>query len=342
MKIGPGVWCEDLFDGAKTVPIGSEHTFLSSGEETTNQVLAKAQEWVSSCSVVIATIWKPRDDKSQLQMKAGSGVIVQLRNEIYGLLTAAHVLSQGDNNRDGAEVTLFASPRNWDRAQGIKSFNLRRRKFTAVGFDNKAQDGPDLAILPLARWEWTHLHSLGMVAYNLDKQRWADRDRAKLRGVNSWCISVISGLRWTASLITLRHSEGSRLPVAILTTTTRVEDGGERGGYDFLELDSETTGDSYPTHWKHGLPGTAEEEIEELHGGKVTPSAWGGISGAGVWNLVVEANESGQPDGIVLGELTGICFFANPQKGCIVAHGPKSIKKIATSFIEEGSWASIP
>ena len=53
------------------------------------------------------------------------------------------------------------------------------------------------------------------------------------------------------------------------------------------------------------------------------------MSGAGVWNL-----ESGQPEGGVLGELAGICFYANPEKGCIIAHGPKSIRKIAAKHFE--------
>lgn len=86
MKIGLGNWCKHLFDGARPVAIGSENTFLGAGEEITKKVLAKAQEWVSCHSVVIATIWQPRKDDTELQMNAGSGVIVRLSGKIYGLV----------------------------------------------------------------------------------------------------------------------------------------------------------------------------------------------------------------------------------------------------------------
>ena len=81
------------------------------------------------------------------------------------------------------------------------------------------------------------------------------------------------------------------------------------------------------------LPGKAAEEIESLHYEGVTAEAWGGTSGAGVWNLALGTNADGRPDGQVLAELAGICFYANPDKGCVIAHGSKSISKIAMSHM---------
>ena len=86
---------------------------------------------------------------------------------------------------------------------------------------------------------------------------------------------------------------------------------------------------------KKPLPGTAEEEIDKLHDEGVTRRVWGGTSGAGVWNLAIGTNQRGLPEGRVFGELAGVCFYAKPEKGCIVAHGTKSITRIAASHIEK-------
>ena len=173
-----------------------------------------------------------------------------------------------------------------------------------------------------------------MVAYNLDKERWSYEDTVGLGGIKPWWISIINGVRFEASEIVYRHSEGERESLAIVASNTGIGISEERDGYDYLELPSNTTEHSYPTHWISELPGAAKKEIEEFHDKGVTRRTWGGISGAGVWNLVIGTNDSGLPDGKVLAELAGICFFANPEKGCIIAHGINSIKKIAASHVE--------
>ena len=334
LEFGPGNWCEELLGGEQLSAVGRADTFHGYGEEVASEVLAKAQEWVSSSSVIIVTFGKRTNSNHEPAVTAGSGVIVQLGGGIYGLLTAAHVLSAGENRNDRAKVKLFARPRNWPHAGGIKPINLSPRSCTGVGFGNKKEKGPDLAVVPLSSEEWTRLEGMGLVAYNLDRPRWTDDDKAKLREMKPWCVSVISGLRFEASRIVQRHTDGNRLPLAVIATTTRVEGGGERGGYDFLELDSEASKDAYPTHWKSGVPGTAAEEIEQLHDDGVTRNAWGGTSGAGVWNLAIGTDGSGKPEGGVIGELAGICYYASPEKGCIIAHGPKSIRKIAAKHFE--------
>ena len=121
----------------------------------------------------------------------------------------------------------------------------------------------------------------------------------------------------------------------MMTTNTRVEVARERDDRDYLELPSEITEYSHPTHWTESLPGTAAAEIENLHGEGVSRRAWGGTSGAGVWNLAVGSTQKGLPDGTVLGELAGICFYANLDKGCVIAHGTKSIAGIATRHVEK-------
>ena len=229
---------------------------------------------------------------------------------------------------------MLAPPKDQNQRRNVTGIKLGSRPCTVVGFYNETEDGPDIAIIPLAITEWRNIEGLGMVAYNLDKERWSDEDTAGLRELKPWLISIINGVRFEASEIVYRHSEGKRESLAIVASNTRVEVARERDGYDYLELPSETTEYSYPTHWKNGLPGTAAEEIEEFHDKGVTRPVWGGISGAGVWNLAIGTNDSGLPDGKVLAELAGICFYANSKKGCIIAHGSKSIKKISASHVE--------
>ena len=54
-----------------------------------------------------------------------------------------------------------------------------------------------------------------------------------------------------------------------------------------------------------------------------------------MWNLAIGANKDSLPNGKMLGELAGICFFAKPEKGCIIAHGAKSIGKIGAAHAEK-------
>ena len=149
----------------------------------------------------------------------------------------------------------------------------------------------------------------------------------------SMVFSIINGVRYRASEIVYGHTDEKRGSIVAIATNTKVDVARERNGFDYLELPSEITEFSRPTHWMEPLPGKAAEEIESLHYEGVTAEAWGGTSGAGVWNLALGTNADGRPDGQVLAELAGICFYANPDKGCVIAHGSKSISKIAMSHM---------
>ena len=260
---------------------------------------------------------------------------MRLKGDMYGILTAAHVLRRGDNTRVRAGITVLVPPRDGKWESDIRGIELGSRACTVVGFGNESEDGPDIAIVPLALAEWRNLDRLGMVAYNLDKRRWSDEEKERFIATKPWVLSIVNGVRYEASEIIFRHSRGKRGALAIVTSNTRLVVMGESEGYDYLELPLEQTEHSYPTHWKSELPGAAAIEIEGLDDNGVTRRAWGGISGAGVWNVVVETNDRGVPDGRVLAELAGICFYANPKKGCLIAHGKKSICKIALNHAEQ-------
>ena len=335
MRFSPGKWSEQLLEAAKTERAAVELSLGDYGEETAAEVMATAQEWVSRFTVVIGTAGMAKNSKDARDITPGSGVLVQLNGDMFGVLTAGHVLRRGDNTRDGASVAILTPPRSRKQGADVMGIDLSRRRCTVNGFENESEEGPDIAIIPLANEEWRTLDGWGMVAYNLEKNRWTCEEKAEIREMKPWILSIINGVRYKASQIVYGHTDGSRGSLAIVATNTRVEVAAERAGHDYLELPSETTEHSYPTHWKNGLPGTAAQEIEELHHEGVTRRAWGGTSGAGVWNLAIGTTESGLPNGRVLAELAGICFYANPNKGCIVAHGTKSITSIAAQHLEK-------
>ena len=335
MKLSPGKWSEMLFEGSKTGAPHTIHNFGDYGDETAAAVMDIAQERVSRFTVVIGTTGMEETSKEIRDLAPGSGVIVRLYGEVYGLLTAGHVLRRGDNSKDSVAALVLVPPSNRNQSGEVMALKLSSRPCTVFGFDNETEEGPDIAIIPLASGEWRILEGWGMVAYNLNKERWSDEERAELGEMAPWVLSIINGVRFEASQIVYSHSDGERGSLAIVASNTHIEVVAERRGYDYLELPAEVMQYSYPTHWRNKPPGTAAEEIDELHDEGVTRRVWGGSSGAGVWNLVIGTTECGTPNGRVLVALAGVCFYANPRKGCIIAHGTKSIAKVVATHLEK-------
>ena len=300
-------------------------------QETKMEVMEAAREWAAQFTVVIGTTGMVQNSKQAKDIVPGSGVVIQQHDNAYGVLTAGHVLRRGDNTSDSASVTLLTPPKHQD--DDTMGIDLQSRPCTVVGFDNDTEEGPDIAIIPLESREVGILDARGIIAYNLDKVRWSDKDIAKL-GENPWDLSIINGVRCEASQIIYGHTDGSSGSLAMIATNTKIDVVMEKDGYDYIELPAERTEFSYPINWKEKPPGTAAAEIEHLFNQGVTKQVWGGTSGAGVWKMAIGSTQNGRPNGRVLGELVGICFYANPMKGCIVTHGTKSITKIAASHIE--------
>ena len=325
---GPGKWSDWVFAGADASQIG---TSADHGREISNEGLMAAQDLLAQHTVVIGPERMEADMAAGREIKSATGVLVQLCGDVYGVLTAAHVLRIDKNNReDAASFTIVGLP-DPNKQSGIRGVvRLPDVQCTVDGFDNCTERGPDIAVIPLWKEQWEILEGQGMTAYDLDRARWTDDEKTKFRKLTPWAISVILGARAEASRIVRRNNENGRSALTIIETNTRVDDAEESGEYDYLALPSEVTEDSHPTHWRRDPPGTAAQEIERLYGEGVTQEAWGGTSGAGVWNVVVGANADGRPNGRGVGvELAGICFYASQEKGCVIAHGGKSIRTIA-------------
>lgn len=319
-----------LIEAEKKGASGVVQDLRDVGQEIAAEVMEAAREWVAQFTVTIGTTGMAQNSKEAKDLAPGSGVVIRQHGNTYGVLTAGHVLRRDGNTSNHTQVTLLTS----SRYQDDDSLTLPHRPCTVVGMDNDTKEGPDIAIIPLESGEMGILDARGINAYNLDKERFLDKDIAKL-GKNPWDLSIIYGVRCEASQIIHGHTDGSRGSLALVATNTTVDVAWEKDGYDYLELPSETTEYSYPTKWTETLPGTSEEEIEHLFHKGVTRQVWGGTSGAGVWKMAIESDQNGRPDGKVFGKLIGICFYACPDKGCIVANGTKSITKIAASHMEK-------
>ena len=332
MVLGPGNWSRMLIEATTNGATGAVQNFADFGPTIASEVMKTAQEWAGQFTVVIGTTGTAHDFAQAKEITPCSGVVIRQRGNTYGVLTAGHALRRDLNTSDSARVTLLTPSRT--RNGEVMMLPLPPRRCTVVGIDNETEDGPDITIIPLEGGEMDTLDAWGITAYNLDKKRWSAQDTARL-GKNPWFLSIIHGVRCEASQIIGSHTDGRAGALAFVATNTRTDVVREKDGFDYLELPSEITEYSHPTHWKETPPGTAAKEIEQLfHKEGVTKKVWGGTSGAGVWNVAIGSNETGHPDGVVLAELAGICFYANLDKGSIVAHGAKSITTIAARHIE--------
>ena len=331
MVLGPGNWSSTLIEATTNGGTGAVKSFVDLGSEIAAEVMKTAQEWAGQFTVVIGTTGTVRNFTQAKAIAPCSGVVIRQRGNTYGVLTAGHALRRDLHTSDSAQVTLLTPSRSRD--DEAMALSLPQRLYSVVGIDNQAEDGPDIAIIPLESREMEVLDASGIAAYNLERERWSDLDRARFGG-NPWFLSFIYGVRCEASQIIGSHTDGRAGALAFVATNTRIDVVREKDDFDYLELPSETSEYSCPTHWKEAPPGTAVTEIEHLFNKGVTRQVWGGTSGAGVWNVVIGSNDDGHPEGIVLGELAGICFYANPDKGSIIAHGTRSITTIAAKHIE--------
>ena len=298
-------------------------------------VTQEAQKRVSRFTVAIGTLGPSQNSTDIDKISPGSGVIVELHNDMHAILTAAHVLRRGKNTPDRVEISLIVPPRKRNVDQNAHFINLQSRPCTIDGFYNETKEGADIAMIPLSGREWEILDARGMVAYNLNRERWSDKDRAAISEMDSWLLSVIHGARFMESKVIHDRVEHELGTIVMMTTDTRIDVVRKRGGYDYMELPANTRKLTLPTHWEMELPGTVVEEISELQEQGVTQRVWSGTSGAGVWNLAIGMDQNGMPTGDTWGELAGICFFANPDHESIIAHGSESIRAIADLHMKD-------
>lgn len=335
MQHDPGDWYKQYATKGKEDLTGTEDARADYEKETIFALRNKAQDHVASFSVTLTTTGQEHGSKPLKNLNPGSGVLVQVHDRLHGVLTAAHVLRRSGNTRDATEITVIATPRGW--GDHLFPIPLSSRRILAHGFLNESEEGPDLAIVPLTSAEWRSLNIRGMVAYNLRKQHLSVDDVDRL-GDPTRLISIIHGCSYKASRIVRNYTDSNDVRLTMQTMDTRVKQRATRGGYDYLELPAVIPEDAYPAQWipaaGRDIPGKAKEEIDKLRKSEgVTQEVWAGISGAGVWNVAVGSDTNGKPNGKVLAKLAGICFYANPNKGCIIAHGDRSIEKIAAEYI---------
>lgn len=194
MKTGPGKWSDWLF---ADLPGSQPPSFMDFGEEMSSAVLMAAQDWVAQYTVLVGPDRMEEDIATGRNISPASGVLIRLCGDVYGVLTAAHVLQLGDDNtKDAASVTILAPPKPPGQSGG--GMRLPARRCTVDGFGNKTEHGPDIAVIPLWKEEWETLKGYGWEksAYDLDRVRWPDDEKTEFRKMKKrWAVSVILGAR---------------------------------------------------------------------------------------------------------------------------------------------------
>ena len=171
IKFGPVKWIEDLIASKKIGVMESD--FRDYGQHITEEVLKMGQNRVARSTVIIITTGMAEQTMQVRDIAPGSGVLVQIGNNIFGILTAGHVLRRNQNTSDNVKLTVIPPSKNLQLTDDIMMIELSSRPCTVAGFHNETEDGPDIAIIPLESRETRILDDCGMVAYNLNKKRWS-------------------------------------------------------------------------------------------------------------------------------------------------------------------------
>ena len=95
MKFSPGDWSKTLLEEAKTGANLEVQCLGDYGKVTAAEVMRAAQEWATRFTVVIGTTGMVKNSTQATDMTPGSGVVVRLHSNEYGVLTAGHVLRRG-------------------------------------------------------------------------------------------------------------------------------------------------------------------------------------------------------------------------------------------------------
>ena len=119
MKFSPGQWSEKLFDRANIRAVDSIQSLGDFGPELAAEVMATAQDWVSSFTVVVGTSGIEKNCRQVRSMTPATGVIVRLHGDMYGVLTAGHVLNRGENTSKSAAMTILAPPKDQNRRKNV-------------------------------------------------------------------------------------------------------------------------------------------------------------------------------------------------------------------------------
>ncbi|MCY4304408.1 MAG: hypothetical protein OXC62_06465 [Aestuariivita sp.] len=131
MKCTPGLWSEQLIKRGARKTKNEVQNLGDYGKDIADQVMIKAQKNVSRFMVVIGNTGIAGDNKNIQDINPGTGILVQLNNSDFGILTAARVLKRGDNRKNCASVGIFILLENYkqnDKVTTIIFIYLRNLK----------------------------------------------------------------------------------------------------------------------------------------------------------------------------------------------------------------------
>ena len=300
---------------------------MTDGErETIEKVMMACREWTARYVVLIGELDQIRAGGSLRAMEAGSGVVAKNWKEEWGVITAAHVLRKRGNDRYAGSVGIIAV----QNEEGVGETEVVEwmGKWRTIGFENKEETGPDLAWIPLNDVQAHILRKEGKLAHAVGLSQLAEEDDQETNE-EGWLVSVITGATAdTSDVITKHRGIAGTVSIGAKVVQTSIYHDGRRGGYDYVVAPVEKTNNAIDTRWMGTMPEETKVELDERDEGEVSRRIWGGISGAGMWNLRVKADADGQPTNVAVGTLAGICYYADGNRGVLVGHGIDSITKL--------------
>lgn len=345
-KTGSGDWYKQLTPAGMqdlTDADSPEALALGKGGPLVEEAQRLAQDRVSSFTMFLFSEADFGGSDPLGRMRPASGVLVRV-NGMHGILTAAHVLRRDNNTPQSVEVTVSGVAKGCNKHERGKErlvpVTLTPRRVIAEGFWNKWEQGPDLAILPIypAEMEQFKNQRQGLVAYNLQKEHLTREVVAGLRPSVRF-FALVDGFGNAATRTVRKHTHpkgaGQDLRMTRMAFFTQIheDEACQRDGHDYLDIPAVLEDTAPPAQWEYKLPGRAAEEIEvERRRAGAAQEMWAGMSGAGVWKIAMKIDAEGRPTGEPLAELAGIVFYAQEEKGCLIAHGSGSIERMASAY----------
>lgn len=240
-------------------------------------------------------------DKTETAEPAGTGTFVKL-GEIYGILTAAHVLKlMGENETVG----LVRFPSIKPLLQNYRLELALTERF--ADWSGKDGDAPDIAFLKIPAVNGKALEALGAVFYNLAIAR--EFAVSTQENLMSKCYAVVGVVgEWTSD-----NSDAK---------AKKLEVGGLFGAAKNLKTTNENGAE------------LAEVEVDHDEGPKV-PTSYGGVSGGSLWELHVELDKDKKPVKVNT-RLYGVAFRQSEDHLRITSNGPSAIDAVVKQI--QAKW----
>lgn len=232
----------------------------------------------------------------------GTGTLITV-DGTSGILTAAHVISQLSKQCSLGVISSFEG-----RLERIR-YQFNHLALHKIAKGEEEADGPDIGLIVLPNQDISYLKS-EKVFYNLNKRERVHGLAPLDTKTGFWLMCGFPG-EWEQSRI-VDNTESVIKSFGALCGTSSISKEYAAGEYDYIEINVDCS--------------SANPEI---------PSSFGGLSGAGIWQMPLVKNQAGEinPDEFIL---SGVAFYQTSIENgwrCLRCHGRKTIYKGVPNYL---------